>query len=582
MVVKLDKLFDENIVLDLKILTYIPNIKKDLDIWTASLVELELGEAAKQIFITLLELRRLDCHDFVRFQIIQQIEPNLSHLLLSLEQHYLSNSLLDTKRDQQISELVLEIKSNHALLYIELFKRTQATLETYNFSFFEFNLKKKLNVFRKQTAILAIHRLMHLLYSLQLLYLDVPKNFWTSAYRIYQIACEYHFNLDKVEKIAEQHSNIDSTEKAFAQLILLFLLNSHKLRQSEIKELMQCISYWTSLIHFSENQGNQSHYYLDIQSDIGPKLNLQNNVQHQNFHYINTTELASYIEATLRPNAHYYSKIEEKSLTHVLKRHIVTTLNLNPTRIRPRYEDHGTLEVTLGITSAHFFLSHAKHFKETLDLDIDLSLQSNNQVLSQISGDKEIQLSSRTHEQRFNAEITKIYHADIINRSENGYGLQWHSQVIKNLRTGEFILIKEHQGTVWTGALIRWMKHSQQQSLEFGIEIITKSMCSLAVSIPKQNTALPIYHPAILYKNDGQDYAIILPSAQVFYENQNLSLRLGQNEFKIFLKHSSVLTQSCAIFSFDLLERSKQPMMDRYFQHHITTLQTQDLWESLK
>lgn len=582
MVVKLDKLFLEDIVLDLDHLTYITNLKTDVDVWTASLAEIELGEAAKQIFITLLELRRFNCHDFVRFQIIQQIEPNLSHLLLSLEQHYLSNSLLDTKRDQQISELVLEIKSNHALLYIELFKRTQATLDTHKFSFFDFNLKKKLNIFRKQTAILAINHLTDLLYSLQLLYLDVPKNFWTSAYRIYQIACEYHFNLDKVEKIAEKPRNIDSTEKAFAQLILLFLLNSHKLRQSEIKELMLCISYWTSLIHFSKNQGTQSHYYLDIQSDIGPKLNLHKDVQDKNFYYINTMELASYIESTLRPNAHYYSKTEEKSLSHVLKRHIVTTLNLNPTRIRPRYEDQGTLEVALGITSAHFFLSHAKHFKETLDLDIDFSLQSNNQVLSQITGDREIQLSSRIYEQRFNAEITKIYHAEITNRSERGYGLQWHNQVIRNLRTGEFILIKENPEALWTGALIRWMKQTNHQTLEFGIELITKSMCPVAVSIPKQNTAQTIYHPAILYKNDEQDYAIILPSAQVFYENQNLLLRMGQNEFKIFLKQSSILTQSCASFSFDLLERSKQPLMDRYFQHQLTSLQTQDLWESLK
>jgi hypothetical protein len=581
MAVKLDKLFNEHISLDVKTLTYIANYKTDIELWITSLAELELGEAAKQIFITLLELRSFDCSDVIRFQIIQQIEPHLSHLLVSLEQHYLNNTLLDTKRDQQISDLVLEIKSHHALLYIELLNRIQHTLDTYKFSFFEFNLKKKLSTLRKQTTLFALERLTNLLYSLQLLYFDAPQNFWNLSYQVYQTAILHHYHTEKIERNSDIEQPIDSVQKAFTQLILLHLLNNHKLRQSEIRELTQCIGYWTALVQFSEHPHDNSNYIIRYSTDTPPHFYLNSAQLEEKCLFIKLTDLSAYIESTLQPNAHYYSRLEEKLLTNVLKHHILNVLTLDPSEILPRYTEQGTFDITLGMTSAHFFLSHAKHFKETLELDIDLSLKNNHQTLASIPSEKETQLSTRHYEQRFNAEITKIYQVNLTNRSDSGYGLQWQNKMVKNFRTGEFILLKEHKEHLWIGAIIRWMKNTSEQTVEFGVERIAQNMCPVAVCIPKQN-ATPVYHPAILYTDENNHHTMILPSAQIFFENQNLSLRFGTTELKIYLKHSHILTQNCATFSFDLLEQSKRPLLEQHFQQHLTTLKTQDLWESLK
>lgn len=581
MTVKLDRLFSETNTQNVKELTYISNPKTDVESWTNLLAHQELGEAAKQVFVTLLELRGLECDDVLRFKIIQKIEPDLLHLLLSLEQHYLNNSLLDTKRDQQIADLVLEIKGHHALLYVDIFQRTHQTLETRKFSILEFSLKKKLTLLRKHTAILALKQLTELLYSSQLLYLDAPKRFWHYAYLIYRTACLSEFVSEKLDKISEHHDSIDTVEKAFTKLVLLNLLNSHKLRQTEIKELMQCVEYWIQLVHFTTAPDTHSKYVFNYFSDQAPKSYVHTENPHKESFYIDTSELSTYIESTLKPNARYYSKVEERSLTNVLKHHIQTILNQNPMRNSIRYSDEGVIDVTLGITSAHFFLSHARHFKETLALESDLNLQNNNQILASISGDKEIQLSTKTYEQRFNAEITRIYETHIVNRSDSGFCLKWQTHPPKHLRTGEFILVRENKNEPWTGAIIRWMKNNHEQSIDFGVECLSSRMSPLAVCIPKQG-ANPIYHPAILVLDNNQQYSLILPSAQVFYENQNLLLRFGSTELKIFLKQGITLTQSCARFSFDLLEQSRLSLLNQYFEQHLDTLKTQDLWESLK
>ena len=581
MSVKLNQLFSETPLLDIKELTYIENYKNNIDEWSATLIHLELGEAAKQIFTTLLELRSLNCDDFLRFSLLEKIQNSLTHLLSSLEQHYLSNSLLDTKRDQQIADLVLEIKAHHALIYIDIFKRAHQVLVTNKFSLFEFNQKKKLTQLRKQCAFLGFKNLNKLLYSLQLLYLDVPKFFWSTAYSAFHIAKDYGFEAERINETTPETDEDDVTtvEGSFIQLILSSLLNSHKLRQTEIRDLIHFVTYWTELVRISKEPDQHTQYAFNHLHDNSPKFYVKSEYFDKDSYYINVSHLVAYIDAVLQPSARYYSKYEEKNFSNVLKHHVQSALNPDNIRHSPRFSDDGVMELSLGITSAHFFLSYAQHFKETLQLDEPYT--SPQPALSKLLADKEIQLSSKTHEQRFNAEVTKIYNSGIVNRSETGYCLQWLETTPRHLRAGEFILLRDNSDSPWQGSIIRWLKTNNQQQIEFGVELFSTEMCPIAICIPKPGN-VPIYHPAILFFEENDLFSIIVPSSQIFHENQNLIFRLGQAEIKVFLTNSTLLTQSCAKFSFDLLEQSKYPILKQYFEEHLHKLNTQDLWDSLK
>ncbi|KAA8735512.1 hypothetical protein F4V57_01555 [Acinetobacter qingfengensis] len=585
MTIKLDKLFSDTVILDIQQLTYIQNYAKENVVrqWLQELVELELGEAAKQIFVTLLELRNLNCEDTIRCQLLGIIEPILAQILISLEKHYLNQSLLETKRDQQIAELVLEIKSLYALIYSEIFKRTQRQLETRKFSILEFNLKKKLLNIQKTAALNALYHLTQLLHSLHLIYLDIPKRFWLLAYSIYHLAKAKGITDEKIESNKLIHLHIQTLEQAFKELLLLHILNSHKLRQAETRQLMLCIPYWVDLVNISNHPQHQSKYELNFYQDQPPKPYMERPSHHAESYFLDTYQLKNYITETLGNSKKCHSEIEEKNLSSVLKFHILSILDENNVRKSTRYSQEGEVELLLGITSAHFFLSKAKHFKETLLLLNDTSNFDGRQLRLDEHGlsHHEIQISSRTYAQRFNAEISKIYTANLVNRSDEGMCLQWTSASANHLRTGRFILFRERSDDPWTSGIVRWIKSMDHEIVQFGIELFTQHMCPAAVRIVSKQQEY-VYHPAIILVNHTNQYTIILQSSQIFSENQNLLLRLAQEEIRIFLKTGSILTSNCARFEFDVLEPPKRTLLQHYIEQHAYSANTQDLWESLK
>jgi hypothetical protein len=283
----------------------------------------------------------------------------------------------------------------------------------------------------------------------------------------------------------------------------------------------------------------------------------------------------------MQPNAAYFSKEEQQNLNIVIKSHMLTTLNNDGVRKNTRFADEGNVELALGISAAHYFLSGAKHFKESLMRESDLTIQNSALSISDLANDQEWKLSSKTFEQRYNAEITKIYQSYIVNRSSNGYCLSWQNPLPKHLRTGDFILLREQSDQPWSGALIRWLKNTDQQNVEFGVELVVNKMAPAAVSLGKKTVEV-IYHPAILTIDDNNKFSLILPSPQIFHENQNLTLRFGTEELRIFLKQCISLVQSCARFDFDLLEQSKLTLLNAYFESQVNNIDTQDLWEALK
>lgn len=592
MTVKLNRLFDETVDFDIQSLTYLSTRPVDIEAWKAALRDFELGESAKQVFITLLELRHIDWDDAVRFDVVQQIEPSILHLFASLEQHYLDHALIDAKRDQQISELVLEIKTHLALLYNEIFLRTHEKLVNTKFSIFNFNAKKKLIQLRNTSAIYALEHLTNFFYSLQLIYVDVPKLFWGTAFNIYQIAYKFDFELEEVERKEEHQQTIFNIERAFIALILFGVLNGNKLRQSEVKELKRIVPDWTPYVKLLTKANDDTNYAVFYESKIAPRVYIADEYTGEEASFVNFKDLVAHIDKNVRLSEQS-ALGESKTLSAVLKHHVMTTLELKLTRIQPRLSDEGFVQVALGVHPAHFFLSGAQAFKETLQLEHGFGMQGISQEYSTMNPNhspssyaeqKKIRSLQYMEEQELSHEVFRIRTASIINRSEKGFGLRWQSEMIKNLRTGDVILIKENQKSYWNGGLIRWLKNSADRSIELGIEVLSKQICGMAVYIPKVNTHHPVYHPALVYRpiNDTNEYAVLLPSAQLFHENQNLVLRFGTSETKIFLKKCLNLTQSCASFTFGLLEQSKQEPLETYFQQQLTRSTTQDLWESLK
>lgn len=156
--------------------------------------------------------------------------------------------------------------------------------------------------------------------------------------------------------------------------------------------------------------------------------------------------------------------------------------------------------------------------------------------------------------------------------SVNGYRIKWSGEAPKNLRTGEYILVKETLHGQWRGGVIRWIKQSTEKSLELGLEILSQAMFPCAVHIQAERHTRN-YHPALLLQTQNPEEiqnTLILPGSQIFREQQTIHLRLGTEEIKVYLLKAQLITQSFIQFQFELLNEQQQYLLDQFMLKRIT------------
>ncbi|EXH25900.1 P12 domain protein [Acinetobacter baumannii 1237893] len=308
-----------------------------------------------------------------------------------------------------------------------------------------------------------------------------------------------------------------------------------------------------------------------------------NKKQSSNFNpsiFISTQALLEHVTATMHKNAQYMSKNEKIYLSPALKFHVQTFLGTTAQCRHERYEYNAALQICFGLSTAHFYLSKAKNFEETLQLSNNYNLQSESKVLSNLEK-KEQQTSSY---QRLSRESKTIYQTTVLDISVNGYRIKWSGEAPKNLRTGEYILVKETLHGQWRGGVIRWIKQSTEKSLELGLEILSQAMFPCAVHIQAERHTRN-YHPALLLQTQNLEEiqnTLILPGSQIFREQQTIHLRLGTEEIKVYLLKAQLITQSFIQFQFELLNEQQQYLLDQFMLKKNNTVNSQDLWEALK
>lgn len=553
---------------------------KDLNEWVTTLSIMQLGDTSKALFTALLELNELNCSETLRFDLIQTLHPTINNVLASLEKNFFNQGVISTDRNEHIIELAMLLRCYFASIYLNIARTSHGQLQRQKFSLFSFKQKKNLQTARILATFHALQQLTNLLYQQHMLYSEPVKGQWLIAHELYETAVQYKYHLTNINHIQGVQHPLANITQAYAQLILLDIFNTNQIRQSEIQALFQCSFDWARMIQILPKDSALTKYVVDPTKDHPPVYNKK---QSSNFNpsiFISTQALLEHVTATMHKNAQYMSKNEKIYLSPALKFHVQTILGTTAQRRHERYEYNAALQICFGLTTAHFYLSKAKNFEETLQLNNNYNLQSESKVLSNLEK-KEQQTSSY---QRLSRESKTIYQTTVLDISVNGYRIKWSGEAPKNLRTGEYILVKETLHGQWRGGVIRWIKQSTEKSLELGLEILSQAMFPCAVNIQAERHTRN-YHPALLLQTQNLEEiqnTLILPGSQIFREQQTIHLRLGTEEIKVYLLKAQLITQSFIQFQFELLNDQQQHLLDQFMLKKNSNANSQDLWEALK
>lgn len=567
--------------LKLEKLSFCPTNAKGLQDWISNLSILQLGNSSKELFNALLEISELKCPEMLRFDLIQILHPTLDNVLSSLEKHFFNQGLASNDRSDQIIELAMLLRSHFAKIYIDISKRCNTQLSMQKFSLFAFNQKKSLQTARIVSTYYALQQLSLLLYQQHLLYSTPLFGQWLIAHQLIECAIKNNFYQTNINQILDTQHPLQTVAQAYAQLVLLEILNTHQIRPSEMQGLYLCSFDWAKLVHILPKETTLSRYIVDIHKDYPPVFNVNQASLYKPTIYISTQNLLDHLSETQTKKSGYLSRNEKIFLTPALHFHIHNLLTTNTERRHERYEYSAQLQICFSLSVAHFYLSKGKNFHETLDLDSNYQFHNESSFINSMNSNIPAEMTTA---KTLDREAKQIYPAEVLDISVNGYRIKWNGAAPSNLKTGEFILIQENTHSPWRGGVIRWIKQSTAKSLELGLEVLAQDLFPCAVMI-KTDRHGHNYQPALIVQSSQLDEvstSLIVSGSHMFREKQTIHLRLGQEEIKIYLTKAQIITQSFIHFEFELLNEHQENLIKNFINKQTNEVKNHDLWEALK
>ena len=580
---EISEIFHSSTTLQRENLSFADNTVESVTAWTTTLSIMQLGDTAESVLKAILEISELNCSETLRFDLIQVLHPITESILSSLEKNILNQGLSQSDRFEHIIDLITRIRTYFTNIYVNIAQRSDQTRTQNKLSFFNFKQKSNLKTARILASFYALEQLGLLLVQQQMLYSGPLSKQWLTTHYLYELSIKnQEFNIN-VNQLQGTHFTIQNIQQAYAQVLLLDIFNTHQIRPSETQALYQCTFDWVKLIQILPRETALSRYVVDGSKDIPP---IYNRKQHPNFRtslYVSTQNLLEHINLTIHKDAEYMSKNEQNYLSAALKFHVQNVLGTNSERQQERYEYTAQLEICFSIQTEHFYLSKAKNFYETLNINHNFAFQSESNVHSSI-GTGASSVSNASQIKSLDREAKQIYQAQVIDISINGYRVRWANETPRNLKTGEFILLNENLQNKWRGAIIRWIKQSTNKSFEVGLEVLAQDIYPCAVKVPADRSAFN-YHQCLMVKVPNlneSNISIIVPNLPFFKEHQAIYLRLGTEEIKVYLTKTMLMTQSFAQYEFELINDEESIIVDQFIEQQSTNLNNQDVWEALK
>lgn len=581
---QISKIFHSPTVLSRDQLSFSAATVADVAAWASHLSMLQLGDTSESVLKALNEIAELKCRETLRFDLIQVLHPTIENVLVSLEKKFLNQGLFHSDRNEHIIELTTGLRTYFTNIYIDIAKRSHKQLNQQKLSFFQFSEKRNLKTARILSTYYALEQMSLLLVQQQMLYSNAMSNQWLVTHYLYDLANKNQEHMTNINQLQGTNHALRNIQQAYAQGLLLELFNTHQIRPSEIFALYKCTFDWAPMVDILNRETSISRYIIDSSKDHPPVYNLK---QHHSFKaniYVSTQSLLEHINLTIHKDNQYLSEKERLYLSAPLKFHVQNVLGTSSERRHERYEYSAQLQICFSLSAAHFYLSKAKNFHETLELSDHFGLQSESNLQSEVANMHDT--SMQKHLKILDRQAKQIYQSQILDISVTGYRVRWSNQEApQNLRTGEFILVHENEQDHWKGGVIRWIKQSAHKSYELGLEMLSPDIYPCAVKVHSDRSTFN-FHPSLLMQTqdlDGMQTTILLPNLPAFKEQQSVYLRIADHDLKVYLTQTILMTQSFVQFDFELFNDEQQPLIDQFIhQQSIESKNHQDVWEALK
>lgn len=462
--------------------------------WIAALPKANTGQSTRLLFQAISELNRTRLLPGKRLALLELLRPPIYLASRGLGKHYLSQPIVLPEQAAKVAKLAHTLHQQLADGYAIVAAHTAA-------------LGTRAGIARPTDVIAAALQRAITEHSLNVirhyqLYEPVNDDTWHTLNQMLLLAQQQKAH--KKEVADNEYGDI-SVEAAYLRIALIHCAKPNQLRQEDLMEIFQPMNRWTALTSLEEGVNENALFAIDPSGDNPPVYHtLVSSVINDSWLGINTERLIGHLQ-NLRVNAKGATRANDgdQSISIDLLGHLVLSWSTMSKRVFMRVEQDEALELTLGLSNTHHFVSGGMSFEalvmergartftsqqgnpflkvqgqveETRLKDVWDSPYSGNIGQTQVSLDS-IDYYIKKNEAKSDNQKNKYrsHHVRSINSSAHGYCIEWPKDLIAQVKAGEVIGIRESNRKNWSIGVIRWVSRDEKTFIQIGIELISPS-----------------------------------------------------------------------------------------------------------
>ncbi|MGQ7959645.1 molecular chaperone [Pseudomonas sp. SP16.1] len=467
-------------------LSFCDGSPRDLKRWIAALPKANLGETARQLYQSLVELNQFLTTSENRLHLLELLRPEVHFVCQHLERHFLSQAIVLDERPRKVANLCQALQNHLAVGYKLIIARVM----------------KRGGKEREQLLAIALQRASHSLCNPLLrasqLYCPVPEGLWLELHQLYQIAREKGLQRQAIRDPLARYSTGLSSEQCYLIALLLGCARTNQMRQHSIARLAEALEPWSALVKLQAGDLPSSLFVLAPQVDGPPRYkSLYPDAELHNLLGIDPQPLVQaikqYLELPEDERGNSRLTVPEGMSLDLLQ-HVAAAWGDIAERTFQRTAGQGSLSLCIGMSALHFFLAGEQSFGDLLkrpseigaavfkpaggEPDVWARAFDAQRIPSEGFHFEEIQYSKagvgeqQPEQADSDGESYPTYTLAIVNHSPGGYCLSWPKDVPGQLQAGELLGIQDSPNQGWSVAIVRWIRQVRGGGTQMGIELI--------------------------------------------------------------------------------------------------------------
>ena len=581
---------------------------KKVEEWIDALPKANLGETARLVYQALIETNQLDLPHQERTRFLESLREVVQYITDAMRKHFVGVAYPLPEKNQKVAAATREILLAMTTGY-------KIALEDTLKSNFLFQDKKQLSLLFHRAITYSGRTLLNCYQ----IYAPYPQKLWAEMHKLYAYAENHKLHRAAIADYQHMYVNKSAVKAEYLRNLLLWLTSPYRLRQGEVTKVYNTLERWVQYCDVikpanPDSPQDDGQFGINLGKDLPPCPIAQSsfNCSPANCRVLQTTRLAERLRHDIQDNEDVVTTtltgidMGRPDLSHDLLRRLLIAWGIETKRGFPRTSKQENVQVAIGLSAIHQYLSHHHHQKQESRRDpfaqraeFESSIVKNlsdespdvwNMVFP-TGGDVDLttivtEELTLTGEQTPRSFSPPVFSPDkqpkqpetglgswlIVNESASGYCLEYAEGNGTKAQVGELVGIRRQtnkQSWKWGIGVIRWMKFNNQHGMQLGIEMLNPDAAAIGLRTAASNGKDSRYQRTLLLPEiPAINQPTTLITAPVPWRVGNkLMLHILGKDLSVELSRQVQNTGLFAQFQFEFLESNKPKQQSEQDEH---------------